>query len=300
MTASGIPGHITIIRSIKALEKAVNALSARIDKEAAERKSENKALLNNIVHCLDGIPSKVKTMLDEDFNIEGSKPVTKTEITDIVTQTMERCFTRLEGIVANLGSLSSNSSSSSSSSNVGGAHEIGQQPHSSNSHSLPLSSPSPLLLHQWPGEVCACRYVPYNFVLFTGSTGTAWILWHLGNQDLRVGPYKRLKEARWRNDLRLHNGQSQRESLDKMGKVMGILEQLLIEQLGTPSVVITAENADQYFRLAYPLLVSKCYEKPPADMYRVAVTTLAVRLYRLNKRAHQAVPAEEGKEEELA
>jgi hypothetical protein len=135
----------------------------------------------------------------------------------------------------------------------------------------------------WGGRM---RMIPENFEFPKFDVKTMFTLWHYGNTDLQIQPYKML--ARYRDDLRSKQDQT---NFDRARVVMTQIDQLAIEQNAFPSGIhdfsrLNATEAASIFDHIYNILIGMCYEggrtphKRPNDL---TLNTIAERIYKMKR-----------------
>jgi len=248
LQATGIPDHLAIAAQIQKLEDKIVCLEDYI----------RTGLRSEIISAVESQPLKVKSMLMENFQINGVVPLNISDIERIIIERDRRLFARLDEIQH----IASNP--------VDGIQVGASQVRS-------------FITFHWGGRM---RMVPENFEFPKFDVKTMFILWHFGNTDLQIQPYKML--ARYRDDLSSKQDQT---NFDRARVVMHAIDHIAVDHNALPPGIndfstLNATEAVNIFDRLYDILVGMCYgggrapHKRPNDL---TLSTIAAKLYKLKK-----------------
>ncbi len=292
MTATGIPGHLSITASLNRVTKELADLRLELEQRSVTRHAE-------VVDLFRQQPTVLRQCMLDNFTVNGAVPVTQ----DSINTAVDRLATTLSN---QMEQLRSDLSTSQPTGGHGVASAAGRDP------STPFETqqfPRGAVKHYWGGKfryVCrsdcsgGChneQYLPYNFVFPHCSCQELWQLWHFGHDMLNIGPYRLMSsDAVYRSDVvySTENVTTQRiqsQMLSKAANVMKAVEAIALDQHNrqqqgrqtyTP-FVINKTNSLLIFLRAYDELVGKLYVKSPGRPEDVAFVTILNKIGKHNK-----------------
>lgn len=224
LQATGIPDHLAITAQIRKLEDKIVCLEDYI----------RTGLRGEIISAVESQPLKVKSMLLENFQIDGVVPINISDIERIIIERDRRLFARLDEI-----------------------QDIASNPANAIQRGAPEVQVRNFITFHWGGRM---RMVPENFEFPKFDVKTMFILWHFGNTDLQIQPYKML--VRYRDDLRSKHDQT---NFDRARVVMHAIDSIAADHNVLPPGIsdfstLNATEAVNIFDQIYDILVGISYE----------------------------------------
>jgi hypothetical protein len=188
MTATGVPHHLVVSNTVKSLGEKVTFFELSV-----KRKIEEVEM--TIMDKLMSLPSKLTDTMRSNFNIEGAIAVTR--------QDMVTMFNEMRNEIRD----------SIADRNANNLNNLVVP------QTNPMEAPQQLfLMYHWGGRL---HMSPQSFRFpATVSTKSIWDLWHFGNIEQRIQPYRHLRGS-W--DL---NEKNDRTALSKAKKVMDCIEHI--------------------------------------------------------------------------
>jgi len=152
LCATGIPPHVVLQSGFKAMEAKVHT---RIDTVHTR--------IDEVEIKMDAIPEKVKLSILENFHINGTVPITQSQIADMFNSFQHNVLTMIQN--------------NNNNNNNNQQHQI-------------ESGPSTFSSWTWGGRI---HPVPADFELPKCNLKAIWDLWWCGNPAKQYAPYSRLK-----------------------------------------------------------------------------------------------------------
>ena len=271
MQASGIPDHLSIVQKINCLEKKVQSLQQvlfqRQDEMQRDIQEEQKAIRMEILAVLAEIPQQLKSMMLENFVIEGVAPLSIRDLERLMTERDENLLARITNSI----------NSSRTQLNVGAEVTTTQTVSD-------RRQPTEFIFFNWGGKL---RMVPEKFLFPIFDAATMFNLWFFGNSELKIQPYKHLgghlddlKEKTNKNNF--HRAKLVMTEIDNI-----IRDNHLLGHHNSISEVESISAQNNIFDVAYEKLIKHCYDNPlklPKRPNDITVSTLAAKLYDIKKK----------------
>jgi hypothetical protein len=244
MQATGVPPHLTLLGAIAKLEDALLRLE------------------RHITDTCSVIPNQVKELILQNFQFEGTLPITRTDfenfrtemtrvITDALLQHGPRRETETSGSTGGGNTIRQNNS----------GHEFDVYFWGGKAHLIPES-------FEWPHNI---------------TMRAMWLLYHFGDSGRRITAYRKIQRTSLRS-------KKEKTSFDRAKKSINALMEAAttLGLIQSSTQIISSDTlAEQIFLQAFPLLVSKTYgQKSPARPNEITYTTFASRL-----KAHVVSPS---------
>ena len=252
MVATGIPDHLAIVQEVNDLKTEVRCLKEIISKNTED-------ICNKILERLDQQPTILKQTIMDNFNVEGVVPITFRDIETMLNEREERLFNRLS-VRDNLNRIESNITGQS-----GNNQQI-------------VASNFEFQYFFWGDKYRMCPEM-FEFPLF--DVKTMFSLWHYGNHELRIRPYKKFYD--YRDDLR---ESKHKTNFDRARLVMNELDLIirnhnLLGDYESLATITTVSAQSKIFDLAYEHLINQIYGeinpyKRPNDL---TLNSIAHKLY---------------------
>jgi hypothetical protein len=244
----------------------IHRLESAVDNLTNSQSSGLKRVSDEISSKLEELPNKIKTVLMENFQVEGVNPINMSDINRLITESNDRLMTRLTEIY-------SNNNSNSTTTAVVNANN--------NQNS---SSNNTFQFFHWGGQLN--RYVPSDFNFPKTDCKTIWDLWHFGHISLGVRPYRLLIIDKRQSDIKV----DQRKYLNRANVVINKLVEIAIgkglmnenDAIGS----MTSSRSDAIFNESYLELSRVLYlnNRSPNRLNETQYSTLANRIYSASRK----------------
>ena len=265
MVATGIPSHLAMIQEVTDRKTQVSCLTDMLSKHTVD-------ICNFVSEKLKQQPAILKQTMMDNFNIEGVAPITFRDIETMLNDRDNRFFNRLNERDGNRAE-----------SNITGQSDNNPQMVASNSD---------YIFFFWGDKFRMCP-ITFEFPLF--DVKTMFSLWHYGNQELKIRPYKKFND--YRDDLRENKHKC---NFDRARLVMNELDLIISNHnfLGVYESLATVSTVSAQmliFDLAYEKLINQIYgettpHKRPNDL---TLSSVAKKLYVVkNKKQRMALPVD--------
>ena len=258
MQATGIPDHLCIVEKITSLENEVRQLKqVTINNHEVMRREVHQEQIdtrNALLDVLSEQPTKLKSVIMENFNVEGVTPITVQDIQRIMTERDEILISRLTHL--NHNQIATNI----------------EDP--TNPQTVIVRRPlTDFQVFHWGGKHRMCPE-DFEFPLF--DVATMFNLWHFGNSELGIQPYKHFENLREKK----HKNNFDRARL-VMTEIDNIFENhhLLGGDYENISKMNSIEEQNNAFSAAYVKLLEICYDGPKKRPNDITLSTLASKLY---------------------
>ena len=250
MQATGIPDHLCIVEKMNKLETEVRLLRTELHQEQTDTR-------NVVLGAVSDLPLQLKTVIMENFIVEGTTPISAQDIVRIMLPMEERLMSRLT--LLSQGHVATNRVDQ-----VNAQTAIVRRPHTE----FPA--------YFWGDKVRMC---PEGFEFPTFDVATMFNLWHFGNSEIGIQPYKYF--GNHRDDLR---EKKHKNNFDRARLVMTEIDNILnnnqllgdYENVSQMNSITEQHNA---FNAAYVKLLEICYEGPKRRPNDITLSTIASKLY---------------------
>jgi len=268
MTAQGVPGFITISREIRSFRSYYDSIAHDFGDKVTQLRAE-------INQHYDELPQRIVNVLLDQVRVDGANPITLDSMRRLIIDMHEADDGPFSRINASIQQLSRQ-----------------WNPYQSNStgiNGLPVRSASAdeqLVagnLHMWPNGDGRFHRVPFGFRWPSYNTSTLWNLWHFGDSNRRIGPYKCICR---KSDLT--------EALCKVNysrtkSIMKALTDLAIgEQMIRSASEINQQNNQAVFDQVMAMLMLDLYPEPHERPVDININTLCNRMHRNNRNNNSA------------
>jgi hypothetical protein len=127
----------------------------------------------------------------------------------------------------------------------------------------------------WGGKMG--RYTPPDFIFPVETARTMWELWHYGHAELRIRPYKCLRDPRHTDEVSRDGKRC--TNFSKAAKIMNALGEICVREKFVNAVEnitnLGYEKGREIFDKAYPILLQDLFQdKIPTRSFEMKYTTL--------------------------
>lgn len=239
LTATGVPAHIM-------LNKSIRDLSLRVDELERSHKRGCDSILGAIGDLREDLPKALRREILDNFQVDGALPLTQVDL----DRSLDAIVVRLEDSIDRR----------FNSQKVAETPAVVEPP--------PLPAVGDFDSWTWGGRVG--QFFPPTFRMPECTVKCLWDLWHFGHKQQRIRPYKLLKS------FNLHVF-ADRSELSKARGVISALHDIGVEQGLIPIVpgkqphdyvsVCTLAASDGIFQAAYEALAARIFTA--ADKHRL-------------------------------
>jgi len=257
INAQGVPGFIAISREIRNFRAHYESVCNQYRDALTDLRIEMDQKFNEM-------PQEIVNALLEQVRIDGANPITADSIRRIIHDMLVSNGGPLTQIRDSIQQLS---------------QQFGQSPSQRIANVIQAvnhnSSPN---LHVWPTNDGRLHRVPYGFKWPSYNTSTLWNLWHFGDVNRHIGPYRNINRE---HDLTTNIC---KVNFSRTKAVMKSMIGLAIESNKIRSVGdINLQNNQEVFDHVMPMLMSKLYTDPHDRPIDLNINTLCNRMMRNNR-----------------
>jgi len=245
LQATGIPDHLSIAHEVKNLVDCVR----RFEDEALPE------LKNAIISKIEEVPENVKSIIMENFTIEGVVPVNMSDIQRVISEAKAEILSKVSHIEINTA--------------------LPQE------DTVAITSTHRFDYFTWGGKI---RMIPRNFIFPNSTVKTMWDLWFHGNEKEKIQPYKNLVQ-----NIKDLEQKTTRNKVHRTNKVMMTLLKIAVEKELIDSTKdiskMTQAESDHVFDCTFPVLINICYgSNGHMRPYDIHCDTIADLIYKREKK----------------